>query len=37
MSNSISKTGMEQVIETDEATATKWINQQLKTLGVSLT
>jgi restriction endonuclease S subunit len=33
----IAKTGVERAIETDEATATKWINQQLKTLGVSLT
>jgi type I restriction enzyme M protein len=33
----IAKTGVERAIETDEATATAWINQQLKTLGVTLT
>jgi type I restriction enzyme M protein len=33
----IAKTGVERAIETDEATATAWINQQLETLGVELT
>jgi type I restriction enzyme M protein len=33
----IAKTGVERAIETDEATATAWINQQLETLGVTLT
>jgi type I restriction enzyme M protein len=33
----IAKTGVEQAIETDEATATIWINQQLEALGVKLT
>jgi type I restriction enzyme M protein len=33
----IPKTGVEQAIETDEATATTWINQQLEALGVKLT
>jgi type I restriction enzyme M protein len=32
----IAKIGVEKAIETDEATATTWINQQLKILGVSL-
>ncbi len=32
----IAKTGVERVIETDEATATTWINQQLEALGVEL-
>jgi type I restriction enzyme M protein len=31
----IAKTGVERAIETDEATATTWINQQLKALGLS--
>ncbi|WP_242046602.1 hypothetical protein [Cylindrospermum sp. FACHB-282] len=29
------KTGVEKAIETDEATATAWINQQLATLGIN--
>lgn len=33
----IAKTGVERAIETDEATATTWINQQLEALGVRLT
>ncbi|MEQ8995705.1 MAG: hypothetical protein RID53_04270 [Coleofasciculus sp. B1-GNL1-01] len=33
----IAKTGVERAIETDEATATAWINQQLEALGVKLT
>jgi restriction endonuclease S subunit len=33
----IAKTGVERAIETDEATATAWINQQLETLGMTLT
>ncbi|WP_313933893.1 N-6 DNA methylase [Anabaena sp. FACHB-83] len=33
----IAKTGVERAIETDEATATHWINQQLEALGVRLT
>ncbi len=33
----IAKTGVERAIETDEATATAWINQQLKALGINLT
>jgi type I restriction enzyme M protein len=33
----IAKIGVERAIETDEATATDWIDLQLKTLGVSLT
>ncbi|HYX15404.1 MAG TPA: restriction endonuclease subunit S [Nostoc sp.] len=33
----IAKTGVERAIETDEATATIWINQQLEALGVKLT
>jgi type I restriction enzyme M protein len=33
----IAKAGVEKSIETDEATATIWINQQLETLGISLT
>ena len=32
----IAKTGVEKAIETDEATATAWIQQQLTALGVSL-
>jgi type I restriction enzyme M protein len=32
----IAKTGVERVIETDEATATTWINEQLEALGVEL-
>jgi type I restriction enzyme M protein len=31
----IAKKGVERAIETDEATATTWINQQLETLGIS--
>ena len=33
----IAKTGVERAIETDEATATAWMNQQLEALGVKLT
>ncbi|WP_243458532.1 type I restriction enzyme HsdR N-terminal domain-containing protein [Nostoc sp. UIC 10630] len=33
----IAKTGVERAIETDEATATIWINQQLEALGINLT
>ena len=33
----IAKTGVEQAIETDEATATAWINQEVEALGVKLT
>lgn len=33
----MAKTGVEQAIETDEETATTWINQQLKVLEVELT
>ncbi|WGV23738.1 N-6 DNA methylase [Halotia branconii] len=33
----IAKTRVEQAIETDEATATTWINQQLEALGINLT
>ena len=33
----IAKTGVERAIETDEATATIWINEQLEALGVELT
>ena len=33
----IAKTGVERAIETDEATATVWMNQQLEALGVKLT
>ena len=33
----IAKTGVERAIETDEATATTWMNQQLEALGVKLT
>jgi type I restriction enzyme M protein len=29
--------GVERAIETDEATATNWINEQLEALGVELT
>jgi type I restriction enzyme M protein len=32
----IAKTGVERAIETDEATATIWINQQLEELGIHL-
>ncbi|WP_416675397.1 hypothetical protein [Egbenema bharatensis] len=32
----IAKTGVERAIETDEATATDWINKQLKALGVKI-
>jgi type I restriction enzyme M protein len=32
----IAKTGVERAIETDEATATTWMNQQLEALGVEL-
>jgi type I restriction enzyme M protein len=32
----IAKTGVERAIETDEATATAWMNQQLAVLGVKL-
>jgi type I restriction enzyme M protein len=32
----IAKTGVEQAIETDEATAITWINQQLEALEVKL-
>jgi type I restriction enzyme M protein len=32
----IAKTGVERAIETDEATATTWINEQLEALGVDL-
>ena len=32
----IAKTGVERAIETDEATAMTWMNQQLKALGVDL-
>ncbi len=32
----IAKIGVERAIETDEATATDWINQQLADLGVTL-
>jgi len=33
----IAKTVVERAIETDEATATGWMNQQLEALGVKLT
>lgn len=33
----IAKTGVERAIETDQATATAWINQQLEVLGINLT
>ena len=33
----IAKTGVERAIETDEATATTWINQQLEALEMKLT
>ena len=33
----IAKTGVERAIETNEATATTWINEQLESLGVELT
>lgn len=32
----ITKTGVERAIETDEATATDWINQQLEALEINL-
>jgi type I restriction enzyme M protein len=32
----IAKIGVERAIETDETTATIWINQQLEALGVNL-
>ncbi|WP_292851108.1 hypothetical protein [Nostoc sp. NMS8] len=32
----IAKTGVERAIETDEAIATTWINQQLEALGINL-
>ncbi|MEH2000868.1 MAG: N-6 DNA methylase [Nostoc sp.] len=32
----IAKTGVERAIETDEATATAWMNQQLEALGINL-
>lgn len=32
----IAKIGVEKAIETDEATASDWINQQLNALGVNL-
>ena len=32
----IAKTGVEKAIETDEATATNWINQQLAILGIDI-
>ncbi|HCQ20479.1 MAG TPA: hypothetical protein DIU28_03120 [Anabaena sp. UBA12330] len=32
----IAKIGVEKAIETDEATATDWINQQLAILGIDL-
>lgn len=32
----IAKTGVEKAIETDEATATAWMNQQLAALGVEI-
>ncbi|HEY9852640.1 MAG TPA: hypothetical protein V6D28_24425 [Leptolyngbyaceae cyanobacterium] len=31
----IAKTGVERAIETDEATATTWINQQLEAIGIN--
>lgn len=33
----IGKTGVERAIETDEVTATAWMNQQLEVLGINLT
>jgi type I restriction enzyme M protein len=33
----IAKTGVERAIETDESTATAWMNQQLEALGVEIT
>ncbi|WP_276747406.1 restriction endonuclease subunit S [Chlorogloeopsis fritschii] len=33
----IAKTGVERAIETDEAAATTWMNQQLEALGITLT
>jgi type I restriction enzyme M protein len=32
----IAKTGVERAIETDEATATNWMNQQLEALDINL-
>ncbi|OCQ99467.1 DNA methylase [Nostoc sp. MBR 210] len=32
----VAKTGVERAIETDEATATTWINQQLEAIGINL-
>lgn len=32
----IAKTGVERVIETDEATVTTWMNQQLEVLDINL-
>ena len=32
----ISKTGVERAIESDEVSATAWINQQLEALGINL-
>lgn len=32
----IAKIGVEKAIETDEAAATNWINQQLKILGIDI-
>ncbi|WP_331001096.1 hypothetical protein [Nostoc commune] len=32
----IAKTGVERTIETDEAIATAWINQQLEAVGINL-
>lgn len=33
----IAKPGVERAIKTDEATATIWLNQQLKALAITLT
>jgi type I restriction enzyme M protein len=33
----IAKTGVERAIETDEATATNWMNQQIEALDINLT
>ncbi|MBD2297164.1 hypothetical protein [Nostoc sp. FACHB-190] len=33
----MAKPGVKQAVETDKATATTWINQQLKALGITLT
>ncbi len=32
----IAKIGVEKAIETDETTATNWINQQLENLGIDI-